>query len=285
MMNTPMDCELFSGRLADYLESDVDESTRVRMDAHAASCGECAALLGDLRALRIEAAHLPSLVPSHDLWAGIAARIETPVVQLRNAAAIPSAAEGSRRRRHLWAGLAAAGLVIATASVTRELTMRSVAASAPSKVVAAVAPATATPAVVAPSTATTAVAMTAAATPAVTSPVGASAARATEGVRRVPRPAARGAAMLVANRPSAEETYDREIANLRRVVNHRRPQLDSATVTIIEQNLRVIDAAIAQCRTALKKDPASRFLMESLNDAMDNKVQLLRTAAALPSRT
>jgi len=47
----------------------------------------------------------------------------------------------------------------------------------------------------------------------------------------------------------------------------------------------VIDDAIAQCKAALKKDPASRFLMESLNNAMDDKVQLLRTAAVLPAKS
>jgi predicted O-linked N-acetylglucosamine transferase (SPINDLY family) len=83
---------------------------------------------------------------------------------------------------------------------------------------------------------------------------------------------------------TAQQTYDDEIARLRTVVNRRRPQLDSATVVVIEHNLKVIDDAIAQCKQALKKDPASRFLMESLNDAMDNKVQLLRTAAVLPTK-
>jgi hypothetical protein len=85
--------------------------------------------------------------------------------------------------------------------------------------------------------------------------------------------------------PTAEQTYDSEIARLRTVVNRRRGQLDSGTVATIEKNLIVIDDAIKQCKQALRKDPASRFLMESLNDAMDNKVQLLRTAASLPSRT
>jgi len=50
-----------------------------------------------------------------------------------------------------------------------------------------------------------------------------------------------------------------------------------------KHNLKVIDNAIAQCKDALGKDPNSRFLMESLNDALDSKVQLLRTAATLPS--
>jgi len=88
---------------------------------------------------------------------------------------------------------------------------------------------------------------------------------------------------VTAIKPAAEQTYEAEISRLRAVLNYRRPQLDSSTVAVVEHNLRVIDDAIAQCKQALRKDPASRFLMESLNDALDTKVQLLRTAATLPS--
>ena len=49
-----------------------------------------------------------------------------------------------------------------------------------------------------------------------------------------------------------------------------------------EGEARYIDA-IAQCRKALKLDPSSAYLHESLNEALDNKVQLLRAAATLPS--
>jgi hypothetical protein len=90
---------------------------------------------------------------------------------------------------------------------------------------------------------------------------------------------------FASSRPSVEQTYDREIARLRLVLNRRRNDLDSATVAVVEHNLQVIDDAIAQCKQALRKDPASRFLIESLNDALDTKIQLLRTAAMLPSRT
>jgi hypothetical protein len=76
-----------------------------------------------------------------------------------------------------------------------------------------------------------------------------------------------------------------EITRLRAIIAQRKPTLDTATVHVIERNLKVIDDAIAQCKQALQKDPASRFLMESLNDALDTKVQLLRTAAMLPART
>jgi hypothetical protein len=92
------------------------------------------------------------------------------------------------------------------------------------------------------------------------------------------------ATSLAANRSSIEQTYDSEIMRLRTIVRQRRSQMDSTTAAVLDHNLKVIDDAIAQCKDALGKDPNSRFLMESLNDALDTKVQLLRTAATLPSK-
>jgi hypothetical protein len=80
-------------------------------------------------------------------------------------------------------------------------------------------------------------------------------------------------------------TYDREIARLHAVLEQRRADLDPATVAIVEENLRVIDHAIAQSRAALAHDPRSGFLNERLLDALDRKVDLLRTAVLLPTRT
>jgi hypothetical protein len=84
---------------------------------------------------------------------------------------------------------------------------------------------------------------------------------------------------------SAEQVYSSEITRLRAIVQQRRSQLDPVTISVIERNLKVIDDAIAQCRLALAKDPASRFLMESLNSALETKVELLRTATMLPARS
>jgi len=250
-----MTCDQFADKLPDFLERDVDDATRAGIEAHALSCAECGLLLADLRALRLSAANLPELAPSRDLWSGIAARIETPVVELKNGASTVYQNRGTQRRRGVWIGLAAAGLVAMTATVTHELTKRSI--DARSAVVAA-----RTDSVVGTRVAATTKDTGTAARPTVAAPT----------------------ATLVSAKLSPEQTYDNEIARLRVVVNERRPQLDSVTVVVIEKNLKVIDDAIRQCRQALRKDPNSRFLMESLNDALDNKVQLLRTAATLPSK-
>jgi ABC-type Fe2+-enterobactin transport system substrate-binding protein len=80
-------------------------------------------------------------------------------------------------------------------------------------------------------------------------------------------------------------TYEGEIAKLRNVLQARRGELDSATVTVLEKNLKLIDTAIAESRAALAADPASAFLAGRLNHAYGTKLDLLRAAATLPSRT
>lgn len=269
-------CDRFNETLADFLERDVDEATRAGMEAHALACAECGQLLADLRGLRLTAANLPELAPSRDLWKGIAERIETPVVELKNGAVVHGWNGGTQRRRQVWLGLAAAGLVAITATVTHELTKRSI-GLASSAGVASTLPAAST------STAPNTSAQQATPAPAPTAASVVASAR-TDSAVPAPRSSATPTTTLASNRPSAQQTYDNEIARLRIVVERRRPQLDSTTVAVIEHNLKVIDDAIAQCKQALRKDPNSRFLMESLNDALDNKVQLLRTAATLPTK-
>lgn len=82
-----------------------------------------------------------------------------------------------------------------------------------------------------------------------------------------------------------EPVYDREIDKLRRIVKTRRTELDPKTITVLEQSIAVIDSAIAQSRRALKADPASGYLAKELNQSLEKKVELLRTAAMLPART
>jgi recombinational DNA repair ATPase RecF len=83
----------------------------------------------------------------------------------------------------------------------------------------------------------------------------------------------------------SERVYGKEIAMLQQIVSQRKTQLDSATIAIIDQNLEIIDAAIARSRAALARDPASRLLSDQLNHVLDKKVELLRTAAMLPAST
>jgi len=57
--------------------------------------------------------------------------------------------------------------------------------------------------------------------------------------------------------------------------------LDPATVAVVDENLRVIDAAIAAARAALDQDPASALLSQRLAGAYDMKLDLLRRLTAM----
>lgn len=118
MTETIMTCERVDASLSAYLDGDLPPAERRAVDAHLGTCLRCASLVRDIDAIRRDAANLPELAPSRDLWNGIAARIEAPVVPLN-----PQADRSSARRG--WRlGLAAAGLVAVTAGVTYTITVR-----------------------------------------------------------------------------------------------------------------------------------------------------------------
>lgn len=199
----------------------------------------------ELEAIARRAAQLPLLTPSRDLWSGIEARIQAPVIALPHAsgaapavAPVRTASAATAPARLPWRRLAIAAslLVAVTAGVTYTIVAR----------------------------------------------------------RGAPRLAeANDSATVDARLPmtpavpvsavSAEQTFDREIGAMRNIVDQRRKDLDPATIAVLEKNLKVIDAAIAESKAALAKDPASAFLMDRLNHAYDTKLQLLSGVAAIPS--
>lgn len=285
----PLSCAHVESLASEWVDGALALETRAAIDAHLDACDACASLLADLAAIASEARALPRLAPSRDLWAGVAARIETPVavLQPRRVSAAP---------RHQWwkAAVAAAALVAVTAGVTWRLATDSVqretiAAGAQTPISAPGASATGSAPVLAPTTVPdsgpAAVAMP---TPAVTqvaargsrTPSGARQAAATGGRRSAPATSAVVAAPL----PVAAQAYDREIAGMRMIITERRKDLDPTTVRVLERNLRIIDQAIAESRAALAQDPASGLLAEQLTRAMKRKLELLRTAADLPAR-
>ena len=261
----PMTCEQLEERLSDWLEHDVDAATRAMLEEHAAGCARCGALVADVAAIRRQAAALPPLVPSRDLWPEIEARIQAPVIALeQQRSARPSAARGASRRGW-WMGAAAAGLVAVTAGVTYYL-----ATSDRQAPTVAVSPEIVRqPDSVVPTQGTEPQA-------ALASDMDSAIAR-DEG-----RPAASGRARSEAGEPSE---YDRDVAQLRAIVRQRRTEFDSATIAVLEKNLELIDGAIAESRAALQRDPASEFLADQLARAMTKKVAILRTVALLPARS
>jgi hypothetical protein len=255
MTDMLMNCERLDAMLEDYLEDDVDARTRASIERHAGECLRCAALLRDLQRLRIEAAKLPELAPSRDLWPDIAARIEAPVIPLAPASSAPA----RRFRTVLWGAAAAAALVTVTAGVTYTVTTQRMARLSGGALVA----------------------NQESGTSSANQPM--SAERSTDVGPSTP--GARPATGVAASAQTATVvTYDREITQLRGVLEQRRGDLDPATVAIVENSLRTIDTAIAEARGALGRDPSSVFLADQLNKALEKKLGLLRTVALLPPR-
>jgi hypothetical protein len=285
-LTMPLSCDEFADRLADYLEGDLPEAVRGAMEAHADVCAGCGQLLVDIGALREEAAALPALTPSRDLWAGIAERIDARVLPLDAPRVARTVAV---RRTWMRPAVAAAALVIAAAGVSHVLTRMTydptMSATAPTKRIAALpADTQLTPAPAAVDAEVTSTAPE--------RPSGASSKAAPQTVRPSDRPTVRPSdrspVRLVSAVPLMHETepiYDREIVKLRRIVRERREQLDPKTIAVLEQSIAAIDSAIVQSRAALAKDPVSGFLATQLNHSLEKKVQLLRTAALLPART
>ena len=81
------------------------------------------------------------------------------------------------------------------------------------------------------------------------------------------------------------QVYDASVAQLQQALAAGRGQLDTATVRVLEDNLRIIDRAIAQARAALAADPGSTYLSLHLAQTMRTKLELLRRAQAIAVRS
>ena len=262
-MNTrSLTCAEFQALLTDFLEAHALSTVeRAAADAHAGGCVACAALLADVRTIVRDAGELPVLAPSRDLWSGIEGRIEAPVVAIsahtgEHETPHETPREESHERREAIGdrkafsvrrlAIAASVLIAVTAGITYTLTKR--------HADLAVAP---------------------------------DSGRQTDAARLSPLGAGRLAPLVrsAGNRPSAEQTFDLEIASIRSIADARRAELDTATVRIVEKDLKLIDAAIAESKAALASDPASAFLMDQLTHAYDAKLRFLRGLATLPVRS
>jgi anti-sigma factor RsiW len=94
-------------------------------------------------------------------------------------------------------------------------------------------------------------------------------------------PPVAGSAITVLPVSMGEGVYQSAVRDLERVLAEGRGRLDTATVRVLEQNLRLIDAAITESRRALAADPASPYLNAHLAQTLKRKLELLRQAARL----
>jgi hypothetical protein len=89
---------------------------------------------------------------------------------------------------------------------------------------------------------------------------------------------------LVGARTAAllEGAYAPSISTLQRILADTRDQLDPETVQVVDDNLAVIEEAIARVRAALESDPESAPALRSLDSLFNAQLRVLRVAAALP---
>jgi anti-sigma factor RsiW len=255
-------------RLDDLVSGELPDIERRLLERHLEGCGECRAEAAAIRALLAEVAALPAAIaPPADLWQAIAPRLEPrqdigPRVEETKVIALAL-------RRRVWEPprwalqMAAAVVLMAGSSL---LTARYLGRRQPAGPTGPVATLPAQGA---------------------TAPVRGG----TEVEAAAPTPASRQAApagrsgnaqvtAFAAFRP-AEREYQKAVDDLARVLETRRADLAPETVATLEHNLAIIDAAIAESRQALEKDPNSRELTQMLSSTYDAKVQLLRSAVQL----
>lgn len=231
----------WTDRLSEYLDDELAPEERAEIERHLAGCADCSGALEELHAVVRRAAVLPEAHPAADLWPGIAARIGAK----STAAAVVVPIRRARRLTFTFTipQLAAAGVALLLAGGGGAYLLAPRAAAVP------VAERPAAPA-----------AGGAAARPAGTAPA----------------PEAR----LAASTPEIRQ-YQATVDDLQRVLDRGRDRLQPETIQALERNLAVIDAAIADARRALARDPANAYLNEHLAESMRRKVELLRVASTI----
>jgi len=79
----------------------------------------------------------------------------------------------------------------------------------------------------------------------------------------------------------AEREYQRATAELMAALGTRRASLSPETTASIDENLRVIDQALAEIRAALERDPGSPRLGRMLASTYEKKIETLRRVLKL----
>jgi len=235
-------------RLSEYVDGELSTEQTELLEAHLLECADCGQTLQDLRAVVFRATQVIDRPPESDLWTGIAARIAEPA---QDGDVVPMPAK--RRVSFSIPQLVAASIVLMMLSGgtmflmlqgTRSGALAGAAGSSPNpqRGAQAVAPASQQPVT----------------------------------TRDAVKPQ-----MVVPVKSPAAENYNAAITELEGALRDGRAQLDTATVRVLETNLRTIDAAIGEARSALGRDPGNPYLNRYLDETMQKKIQLLRRATGI----
>jgi anti-sigma factor RsiW len=247
-----MQLDNWTPRLSEYIDGELSPGEAEALEAHLLECDECGRILQDLRGVVARAANVLDRPPENDLWQGIAARIapeQTPAQKRRFSFSVSQLAAASIVLMMLSAG---SMYLILTRTQSPQIA--------------------AEPAAQVPAPATEPVTQVAASAeqpdaqaPTSTAPV------------TTDKPVAR---QVHAETP-ATRNYDLAIQDLEGALRSGRSRLDTATVRVLESNLRTIDGAIAEARAALGRDPGNPYLNRYLDQTMQKKIQLLRRATRI----
>ncbi len=240
--------------LDEYIDGGLAAEESGEVERHLASCAECAAEVESLLTLRARTRDLPrEIAPGRDLWPEIQGRIQAAPRKVETPERLAGAADGvidlaARRGRAIrWNGaLGRAAAVIALIALSSGVTAYLLRGRG------------AAPVAVSP-TAT--------------------------------QPQAGGNVRLAADRRdlatfrAGAGGFEGAVEALRTTFESQRDRLSPETVRIIEQNLAIIDRAIAESRAALEKDPNDPDLPLLLSGVYRQKLELLQQAVALQARS
>ena len=230
--------------LSEYLDDELSAAGRATVDAHLQVCEACAEELDSLRRIVAHAATVAEhdTAPARDLWSGIRTRIAPALASEVSTDRVTSFADGAAKRT-----------------------------PAPRRVSVSIAQLAAAAALLIAVSGATAWFLRGAA------PVGSTPAGSIVQAEVEPTPSAGD--VRLAN--FADAQYDAAVSDLERTLQERRNDLHPRTVEILERNLKLIDAAIAQARQALEEDPGNTYLSRHLVESRRRKLELLRRATAI----
>lgn len=231
----------WTDQLSAYIDGDLSSAETEALEAHLMECAECGRALVQLRAVVARAGQVIDRPPETDLWPEIRARMAQPVADSVDAVT------PHRRRRISFSvpqlAAASVALMLLSAGTVYMMVNREVAPIAQAPVEAAT----------------------------------------QAGAQNTPaQPATITKNVQPANVKSvAAENYTVAINDLEAALETGRTSLDTGTVRVLEKNLRTIDAAIAEARNALGRDPGNPYLNRYLDQTMQRKIQLLRRATGI----
>ena len=106
----------FTAQLSAYIDGELDDLSRARLESHLAECLDCTRTLADLRAIVAAAPDYMGREPSRDLWPSIESRLGEPevlAISTNRPTAQPPSRLSSSRHRFGWRELIAASIVMA----------------------------------------------------------------------------------------------------------------------------------------------------------------------------